>query len=242
MSHEGEAPIKSIERAARVLALFESGRTDLDLNEITRLLGFTRATAHRYCMSLRAVGLLRYSPDSGLYGLGARAVELGAVAMQTHPVVTKADPYLRELVERLDHTVVMTVWDGFAPVVVRVNDNTAANVRISVRLGTRLPTLESAQGLIYLAYSAAARRPYEHSSRLAELDGPAAEVRERGHATRSLTAGLLTVAVPVFGGNGVIATFAAIGTAVEMTDKISRLASELKRAAARLTREVERAP
>lgn len=239
MSSSGVAPIRSVQRAAKVLELFEGGRSDLNLSEITRMLGFTRPTAHRYCMALRAVGLLRYAPDTGTYGLGSRLIELGAVALQAYPVVIKADPYLHELVERVKHTAVMTVWDSFAPVVARVNDNTGGNVRISVRVGTRLPLLESAQGSIYLAYSASIRDQFERTVTGDSLGDDLGKVRARGYSVHSLTAGMLTVAVPVFSRGAVVATIASIGTSAEMSDKIKMLAKELKRTAERLRQALE---
>ncbi|MPZ53535.1 MAG: helix-turn-helix domain-containing protein [Acidimicrobiia bacterium] len=214
-------PIQSIERAAQVLGLFVDGRSDLDLNEITRRLGFSRATAHRYCLSLRSVGLLRYEPETGLYGLGARVIELGTVALQSLPLVNIAAPYLHRLVAQTDRTAVMTVWDGQAPVIVRVNDNTSALVRISVRAGSRLPLFRSAQGHLYLAYSPSIVKQVDDEDELAKFESVLKRLREEGFSLRAdVTAGIRAIAVPLFRREEIVATFALVGTEGTMPDNI----------------------
>lgn len=210
------APIQSIERAAQVLDLFIDGRHDLDLNEITELLGFSRATAHRYCVSLRKVGLLRYDPETGHYGLGARVIELGTVALNSLPFVRLAEPFIHELVKKVDRTAAMTVWDGQAPIIVHVDDGTSALVRISIRIGARLPVFRSAQGIIYLALSPSIRRQIartDAAENLERLEDELQRVRDTGVSMHSeVTRGIRAMGVPVFRDEDVVATFALVGT------------------------------
>lgn len=224
------APIQSIERAAQLLELFADGRADLDLNEITKRLGFSRATAHRYCLSLRAVGLLRYEPTTGRYGLGARVIELGTAALEGLQILVTAQPYLHQLVTRVDRTSVMTVWDGQAPLIVRINDHTSALVRISIRLGSRLPLFESAQGRIYLALSESIRRQFEGTPELAALRNDLQQVREQGVSIRSqVSEGIRAIGAPVYRNGEVAATFAIVGTEGTVPDDLdSRMVRELR--------------
>ncbi|MBD0318595.1 MAG: helix-turn-helix domain-containing protein, partial [Thermoleophilia bacterium] len=77
MSVQAQAPVnQSVERAARLLALFSVEEPELSLAEVTARLGTSRATAHRYATALRRVGLLRATPAG--YTLGPRVVELAA--------------------------------------------------------------------------------------------------------------------------------------------------------------------
>lgn len=207
------APIQSIDRAARLLGLFAEGNTDLDLNDITQRLGFSRATAHRYCMSLRAVGLLRYEPDTGRYGLGARVIELGTAALESLRIVAIAEPYLHELVTRINRTSVLSVWDGRAPVVVRVNDHTSTVVRISVRVGSQLPPFHSAQGHVFLALSDAIRRQFKNMAALAETKDDLEQVREQRISIRAdVSEGIRAIAAPVYRTESIAATIAIVGT------------------------------
>jgi DNA-binding IclR family transcriptional regulator len=236
-----QGPIQSIERAAQLLGLFTEGRAELDLNEITRLLGFTRTTAHRYCMALRRVGLLRYEPSTGVYGLGARAIELGIAALDNLPIVKLAAPFMDDLVRSIDRTVVMSVWDGQAPVIVRVNDNTSDLVRISVRVGSRLPLFQSAQGLIFLALSPRVRQQYDGHPRLGDLADDLAFAERRQVSIRSeIAAAIRAIGTPVFHGREVAATLAIVGTIATVPDDVtSPMVEELLGTAAALSRELE---
>src|SRR5919201_2349616 len=146
-----DAPVnQSVERAVRLLSFFSSEEPELTLAQLTERLGTSRATAHRYTLALRRVGLLRF--DAGAYSLGPRVVELAATALAGLRIVRVAGPTMQRLVGDLNETVVLSIWDGEQPVVMRVDDNTDRLVRIVVRTGARLPRAESAQGKIFLAF------------------------------------------------------------------------------------------
>lgn len=238
--NQANAPIQAVERAAQVLGLFVGGHTDLDLSEIARRLGFSKTTAHRYLLSLRATGLLRYEPETGLYGLGARVIELGTSALDSLPIVGIAEPHLNQLVNRVDRTAVMTVWDGQAPVVVFANDNTSAIVRISVRVGSRLPLFRSAQGHIYLALSPSIRRQFEQSPELNALRADLERVRQSGVSIRSdVSQGIRAVGAPVFRANDVAATIALVGTEGTMPGETDNsMVQELVLSAQELSRDL----
>jgi DNA-binding IclR family transcriptional regulator len=220
MSAVEQAPInQSIERAARLLALFSVDEPELTLAEVTVRLGTSKATAHRYATALRRVGLLRYT--GGAYTLGPRVVELAATALAGLRIIKVAGPYLERLVAELNETAVLSIWDGEAPVVVRVDDNTDRLVRINVRAGSRLP-LDSAQGKMFRAY----------------LSDELPEIRREGLAfTERVVEGIAALAAPVFQGDEIVATMALVGTAAAI-EPDARLGSALRAAAANLSAEL----
>ncbi|HEY2055590.1 MAG TPA: helix-turn-helix domain-containing protein [Solirubrobacterales bacterium] len=205
---KGEAPapaIQSVQRAARLLTLFTVDEPELSLRQITAGMGMSKATAHRYATALRDAGLLRLS--RGLYSLGPRIVELAPVALAGLAVVELAGPYMRELVSETEQTAVLSVWDGEAPIVVRVDENTGRIVRIVVATGSRLP-LDSAQGRVFSAFVADAPDPPE-----------AAEVRaERIASNAQVVEGISALAVPIFQGEEIVATLALVGTTSALED------------------------
>ncbi len=201
---EARAPVnQSVERAARLLGLFSVEEPELTLGELTTRLGTSKATAHRYATALRRAGLLRAS--AGGYTLGPRIVELAATALAGLRIVKVAGPYLERLVAEANETAVLSIWDGEAPVVVRVDDNTDRLVRISVRTGSRLP-LDSAQGKVFRAFLT--------------LDGGGLEgVRETGVAFNArIVEGIAALAAPVFQGEEVVAAMALVGTTAAIRD------------------------
>lgn len=213
---------QSIERAVRLLGFFSVDEPELTLAELTRRLGASKATTHRYATALRRAGLLRASGTG--YTLGPRVVELAATALAGLHVLRIAGPFLDGLVRSLNQTVVMSVWDGEAPVVVRSADNTDRLVHISVRTGSRLP-LESAQGQVFRAFLTTDAGPELERIRRNRLC-----YRERVYE------GIAVLAAPVFQGDDIVATIAVVGTKGSIPSGLrSETASELTGAAAALS-------
>jgi DNA-binding IclR family transcriptional regulator len=182
-----------------MLGLFSVDEPELTLSELTSRVGLTKATAHRYATALRRAGLLRAS--NGVYSLGPRVVELAAAALAGLGVIRVAEPYMLRLVAETGQTTVLSVWDGEAPVVVRVAENPERLVRVVVAAGSRLPR-DSAQGKVFRAF-------------LSEEDGdPDLEaVRlDRLAANAVVVEGVTAVAAPVFQGEEIVATLALVGT------------------------------
>ena len=216
---------QSVERAARMLGLFSVDEPELTLSELTRRMGLTKATAHRYATALRAAGLLR--SHNGVYSLGPRVVELAAAALAGLGVIRVAEPYLLRLMTETGQTSVLSVWDGEAPVVVRVSENHERLVRIVVAAGSRLPP-DSAQGKVFRAFLGDDGDP--------DLDA----VRRDGFAANAVVVeGVTAVAAPVFQGEEIVATIAVVGTsaAIDATPE-STLTQALRNAAMGLSTEL----
>lgn len=178
---------------------------------------------------------------AGLYSLGPQVLTLAAAVRAGHPIIGASGPFLEELVRTVNETVVLSVWDGEGPIVVRVDDNANRLVRISIRAGSRL-SLESAQGRLFCAFldledvpglSARLRRSRELR---AELE----EIRARRLATNTPQAtGVRTIAAPVFEESGITAAIAIVGTTVTVPPGAgSAMAGALARTAAAMTREL----
>ena len=117
---------------------------------------------------------------------------------------------MERLVSELNETVVLSIWDGEQPTVVRVDDNTDRLVRIVVRTGARLPRVESAQGKVFLAFGPDAAELHE-------------DERKTIHATRiaansQVVEGIRAIATPIFQGDEVTAAMALVGTIASLPD------------------------
>jgi IclR family pca regulon transcriptional regulator len=228
----GGTPLnRSIERAARLLGLFTPDRPELSLAEMTARLETTRATGHRYALALRHAGLLRYDSTRQMYTLGPRIVELAASALVGLRIIKVAGPHMERLVGAEDETVVLSVWDGESPVVVRVDDNTNRIARIVVRTGARLPRT-SAQGKVFAAFGAAGYDALTAS----ELR----RIRQTRIAVNSrVQEGIRAIATPVFQRTELTAAMALVGTAASIPqDPVSPAARALRAAAEALSGEL----
>ena len=227
-----EPPInQSVERAVRLLGFFDAEHPELTLAQLTARLGTSRATTHRYATALRRVGLLRHDAAHGTYALGPRIVELAATALAGLRIIRIAGPHMERLAAALNETVVLSIWDGDAPVVVRVDDNTDRVVHIVVRTGSRLARTASAQGKVFLAFE----------SDGSELDaGELERVRDSRIAVNTQTVdGIRAIATPVFQERNVVAAMAVVGTIANLPGAHdSELALRLREAAERLSAEL----
>jgi DNA-binding IclR family transcriptional regulator len=222
---------QSITRAAGMLGLFTVDEPELSLAELTRRLDVKKPTAHRYATALRKAGLLRAS--EGGYTLGPRIVELASIALAGLGVIKVAQPHLERLTLETSQTAVLSVWDGEAPVVVRVHDNASRMVRIVVSVGSRLP-LDSAQGVVFRAFGKGA-------------DGAGIEQSlelERARRLRiayfaNVVDGIAAIAAPVFQGQEIVATIALVGTTSAIgANATGEMSRTLRVAADRLSSEL----
>ncbi|MFL5796863.1 MAG: IclR family transcriptional regulator [Actinomycetota bacterium] len=223
---------QSVERAVRLLGFFSPEEPELTLADLTARLGTSKATTHRYTMALRHAGLLRYDPGNGLYTLGARVVELAASALAGLRIIKVAGPHMERLVQRVNETAVLSIWDGESPIVVRVEDNIDRIVRIVVRTGSRLP-IDSAQGKINVAFNPEIR---DHGLEEAELE----RVRAARIAVNSqVVEGIRAIATPVFQDRTLAGAMAIVGTTAGVPEEDdSLLAHRLIEAAEALSAEL----
>lgn len=236
-----ESAIQSVARAAQILGFFTVGNPRRSLSEITARLGVSKATAHRYTVALRQANLLRFDPASGEYTLGPQVLTLAGAAGAGLPVVAIAGPHMEALVRKVNETVVLSVWDGEHPVVVRVDDNPDRLVRISIHTGSRLTPFRSSQGRVFCAFLPEDEVP--GLKRMLKKDGALrsaiAEIRRtRISVADSVEPGIRAVAAPVFAGDRIMATLAIVGTPASIPEsKTSHMARALSVGAAQLSRE-----
>lgn len=226
----GDAPpdtaaptIQTVQRAALILSSFTVGKPQLSLNEITARLGASKATAHRYTKALRAANLLRYDERTALYSLGPQVLTLAATARAGLPIVAAAEPYMEELAQQVNETIVLSVWDGETATVVRSVDNTDHIIRISVRPGSRLDLTASAQGRVFCAFLPEEDVPSlrKHTRRSPELTHELDEIRTHGLSVNSPDVnGVRTIAAPVFEGEKISGAMAIVGTTVSIPDSV----------------------
>lgn len=226
--------IQSLERAVEILSYFRPSRPHLTLQEVTARSNLSRATAHRYVSVLRELDLLRFDPSGSTYSLGSRVLTLAAAAAAGHPMVRVVGPYMEGLVRDTSQTAVLTVWDGTAPVVLRVDDNSDRLVRVSVQTGARLPAWDSAHGRVFCAFlpdddvprlpSGVKRTEYQR-----EID---VIRRTRLAVNTNVDEGTRAVSAPVFSHADVVGSIGIIGTSASVPEDRDSSASQAVLAAA----------
>jgi len=93
--------VYAVERAVRLLFAFSAARPALGLGDLARHVGLSKSTARRLLLTLERLGLVVTDPASGAYRLGARCLELGAVAQASIDVRGRARPVMQRLVDEV---------------------------------------------------------------------------------------------------------------------------------------------
>lgn len=143
--------IQSVEVGGQLLrALAHQGRP-MALKDLAREAGMSAAKAHPYLVSFGKLGLVEQDPQSGRYGLGPLAMQLGLISLQQYDPVRLATPLIGELARTLGHTVGIAVWGNRGPTMVRIEEAPSA-VHVNMRHGTVMSLRGTASGLLFCAY------------------------------------------------------------------------------------------
>jgi DNA-binding IclR family transcriptional regulator len=211
----GQQGIQSIEVGARILQALAQASQPQMLRDLAAAAEMPAAKAHRYLVSFTRMGLVEQNGDTGLYDLGAFALELGLSALARLEPVTAAMPELRDLGTEIGQTVALAVWANHGATIVRwLGADTP--VAASLRVGSVMPVTRSATGGAFLAFlpqdttAPFVRRELAENAKKGlspstqeELDRFVAQTRRNGFArTSDFIPGVSGIAAPVYDHTG----------------------------------------
>lgn len=227
--------IQSIEVGFQVIRAMEAADGPLPLRDIAATAGMPASKAHLYLASFVKEGMAFQDPESGHYGLGRFAIQLGLSAIRQLDVVDLAREELSALQSATGFAAYLSLWGDRGPGIVSKMDGVHQG-SLAVRLGYVLPLLTSATGQVFLSYlqesetlalrddelAAAARQsgPAPASGTRATIvpdDIPRliATVREQGFAmtTNSINSNFAAAAAPIFDyGGRIVAALTVLGS------------------------------
>ena len=143
--------IQSVERALRILDLFDEHTTELKITEISERMDLHKSTVHSLLKTLQAQGYIRQNPENGKYELGLKLFERGNYVIQTLDVRQIARKYLQDLSLKTGQTTHLVIFDGEEGVYVDKVEGSMATILYS-RIGRRIPLHCSAVGKALLAF------------------------------------------------------------------------------------------
>jgi len=172
--------------------------------------------AHRYLTTLVRVGLASQDAASGSYDLGPTTRNLGVESLRRLDPVRLASARAVELCESSGHTVNVSVWSSYGPLMVSWITGTHV-LPMVIRAGSTLPLLDSAVGHCFFTYlpdkaTTEVLRTQQRHGETRKMTAKAmkelrAQVRENGYAHTStpIILGLSALAAPVFAADGALA-------------------------------------
>jgi DNA-binding IclR family transcriptional regulator len=213
--------IQSVEVGSRLLvALVHLGRPT-PLKALAEQAGMTPAKAHPYLVSFGKVGLIEQNAETGHYGLGPLALQMGLIGLHHVDPVRLASAELPRLAVEVGQTVGIAVWGNRGPTFVRLEEGPTA-VHVNMRHGTVVSVRGTASGRLFSAYMPRERvldalRVESGKQRVVLDSGFEADmqrIREQRFAfiTDGTVRGITALAAPVFDGFGNVAlALTAIG-------------------------------
>lgn len=212
--------IQSIEVGFQVLRAMEAAEGSLPLRDIAATAGMPASKAHLYLVSFVREGVAFQDPETGYYGLGRFAIQLGLSAIRQLDVVELGREELTRVQQATGLAAYLSLWGDRGPGIVSKVDGQRQG-SLAVRLGYVLPLLSSATGQVFLSHlderetklvrdeELAAGRKGIVGVSLAASDLPSLieQVRNQGYAmtTNSINMSFAAISAPVFGFDGRIA-------------------------------------
>ncbi len=140
--------VQSLDRGLAVIRAFDAEHPRLNLSDVARATGLTRAAARRFLLTLVQLGYVRV--EGREFSLSPRVLELGYSYLSGLTLPEVAEPHLETLVSQVHESSSVSVLDGDEIVyVARVPTKRIMTVLIAV--GTRFPAHATSMGRVLLA-------------------------------------------------------------------------------------------
>lgn len=231
--------VQSLATGVAVLNVFGPDNRALNLPEIAALAGISKSATQRFAFTLEALGLLEKDPTTKRYSLSSRTLEIGCRYLESHALLSRANPFMLELNRNSGETVNLAEPAGTDMIYIG-RFPSPMRLLAHMPVGRRIPIYCSSTGRAYLSaldddqareYLLACDRVKYTTNTITDIDDLIEELRlsrERGFAycNEEYFRGDLALAVPIFdSGHRVVAALQMSVLAGKWT---------LKRAVARL--------
>ncbi|MDR7080024.1 DNA-binding IclR family transcriptional regulator [Neobacillus niacini] len=143
--------IQSVDRALRILDLFDEHTTELKITDISELMGLHKSTVHSLLKTLQEHRYIGQNPENGKYKLGMKLFERGNYVISSIDIMQMAKKYLLDLSIKTGQTTHLVILDEKEGVYIDKVEGSMAVIRYS-RIGRRIPLHSSAVGKILLAF------------------------------------------------------------------------------------------
>ena len=141
--------VTALARGLRILACFHPAQPSLSVTEIAAALDLPQPTAWRLCQTMVSLGYLA-TGDGGKLRPALGVLRLGYVTLSELPLAELARPYLQDLADAAGGAAGMAVRDGRDMRFVQRCES-ASQLVLNLRVGSRVPIATSAMGWAYLA-------------------------------------------------------------------------------------------
>ncbi|SFM12532.1 transcriptional regulator, IclR family [Gracilibacillus orientalis] len=142
--------IQSVDRALKILDLFNEQYSEMKITEISRKLDLNKSTTHSLLKTLKEHNYIKQDTDSGKYSLGLKLLERGQYLLNSMDIREIARKYLIDLSVITGQTTHLVILEGLYGVY--IDKVEGASAIVYSRIGKRVPIHSSAVGKSLIAF------------------------------------------------------------------------------------------
>lgn len=143
--------IQSVERALKILNLFDEYTTELKITEISEKMELHKSTVHSLLKTLQKHNYIDQNPENEKYRLGLKLIERGNFVISSIDIRQIAKKYLLDLSKKTGQTVHLGILNGQEGVYIDKVEGKTAIIRFS-KIGKGIPLHATAIGKVLLAF------------------------------------------------------------------------------------------
>lgn len=145
--------LNSIEKALHILKVFPPENRPMGTVEISKMLGFHKATTSRILLILTKKGLLRQDSETRKFSLGSSALDIGRAVLDSlsSDIAVIGRQHIEKLRDELGETVVLEQFMVDSTVITQMAEG-MQRVRLAGGVGDRLPLNATAGAKAILAF------------------------------------------------------------------------------------------
>jgi DNA-binding IclR family transcriptional regulator len=145
------AGIQSLQIGLSIIDIVANHGQPLSFMDIFEKSKITKSNLYKYLHTLTATGFLYRDKYTGHYTLGSKIVEYGMASINRENILDRVTPYLQDLNNRSQETVIFSIWSNKGPMVVRIINSTKGILNVGAQLGTLLP-IHTTAGKLFAAF------------------------------------------------------------------------------------------
>ena len=224
MKKDDQYTIQSVQRAIMLLRCFSPDTPELNLVQLSKMLGLHKSTIHRMVKTLESERFLKKYEGKETYGLGVGILELSRIVLDVTDIRNIAHPFMLDL----------SVNTGFIVALSQVTDMQKVCIeRVGIRTGLQ-PSIKVGQitslhigssGKVLLAYLDEAQidkilnteyglSTHENAARKESIKNQLASIRQKGYAVgyEERVVGGAGISAPIFDHRGrILASLSLLG-------------------------------
>ena len=142
---------KTVVKSINLLEILAEANEPVGVTELSKILGFTKSNAHRILQTWQYLGYVQACPKSGKYKMSLKIWEIANQVIDKLNLRDIALPHMRELLQKCNETVHLSVLDGAEVIYIdKLDSNHPVGAYSSI--GGRAPAYCVATGKVLLAH------------------------------------------------------------------------------------------